>query len=89
MRRIHRGIEERSRKGFMHNLLGLYVVSDVALYQRDISQVAYCTRSIERTSSFTPRLRNLAPAKYRDLRAMIVTYTVLPKIDTSARQFKV
>lgn len=46
MRRIHRGIEERSGKGFMHNLLGLDIVGDIALYWARISQVAKQNASI-------------------------------------------
>ena len=35
----------------------------------------------ELTRSFAPRFRNRAPAKNRDLLAMIVMYTVLPYIE--------
>lgn len=39
----------------------------------------------ELTRSFAPRLRNLAPAKNRDLLAMIVICTVRPYIERAAR----
>lgn len=68
---------KRCCEDFGDNLFGLDVVSDITLKESaNISQ-----RELTQTRSFAPRFRNLAPAKYLDLLAIIVIYTVRPYID--------
>lgn len=79
---------KRCGSHFRYNLLSFDVVCNIPLtytaLEKGIFKNTSCIPSHHQpTLSLAPRFKNLAPAKYRDLRAIRVTNIFLPRTEIS------